>query len=62
MLVREEIESAEEWTGCITVKANQCEYKERDRRLKEQFVNGINDNYMMTAKIRELAIIKRRKP
>ena len=25
--------------GCIKVKANKCEYKEKDRRLKEKILN-----------------------
>ena len=32
---------------------------ESDRRLKEQFINGINDNDMMTGIIRVLTVIKR---
>ena len=32
--------------------------KKKDRRLKEQFMNGINDTDMMT-EIRQLAVIKR---
>ena len=26
----------------LRVKANECEYKDRYRRLKEQLINGIN--------------------
>ena len=45
--------------GHLGIKANKCEYKERDRRLKEQFINGINDDDMITENIRELTVIKR---
>ena len=48
--VREEKESAEIWIGCMRVKANGCKYKESRRRLKEHFINRIND-YEMMAKI-----------
>ena len=43
---------------CLRVKVNQCEYKEKDSRLKEQFINGINDIYMVTKIVRELTGIK----
>ena len=34
--------------GHLRVKTNEFEYKERERRQKEQFINGINDNDMMS--------------
>ena len=46
--MREQSEMAEEWMGHYRIKANVCEYKERDRTLKEQFINGINNCEMMT--------------
>ena len=33
-LIREQSENAEEWMGHCRIKANECEYKEEDRRLK----------------------------
>ena len=36
--------------GHFNVKANDCNYKEHDRQLKELFINGINDE-MLTAEI-----------
>ena len=42
----------------LTGKANGCEEKERDRRLKEQFINGIIDDNMTTEIIREPAVKK----
>ena len=34
----------------IRIKAYVCRYKGKDRRLKEQFINSINDDDMMTNK------------
>ena len=45
--------------GHLRIKANECKYKERDRRLKEQFINGINDDDMMTEIISELSVFKK---
>ena len=43
--------------GRLRVKAMECKYKEWDRRLKEQFINSMNDK-TLTADIRkELTII-----
>ena len=47
------MKSGKEWMGCLRVKANECEYKRRDRRLKEQFMNGISNDDMMTEIIKE---------
>ena len=47
MLTREQNENVEEWMGCLRIKANECGYKENDRRLKEQFKNGKNDDDIM---------------
>ena len=47
-LCRAENESAEEWMGLFRTKANECNYKECDRQLKEQFRKGINDEKMTT--------------
>ena len=57
-LAREQNENVEEWIGCLWIKLNESDYKEKDRRLKEQFINGINDDDMMTEIIRELPTIK----
>ena len=38
------------------MKANEYEYKEKDRRLK-QFYNSVNNNEMMTELIQELAMV-----
>ena len=46
---------------CKTIKANVCGYKDRDRRLKDQFINGISDKEMVTEIIRGLTTIKETK-
>ena len=30
----------------LRIKANKCDYKEKDRRLKEKFINDINDDHI----------------
>ena len=42
--VREQNTNIEEWLWCLRIKANRCGYKEEDRRLKEQLINGKNDD------------------
>ena len=42
-LQRKENESAQEWMGRHHIKVAECNYKEHNRQLKEQFINGIND-------------------
>ena len=49
----------EGWMGFIRIKENKYSYKEKDRRLQEQFINGKTDNDMMTNIIRELTTIKK---
>ena len=44
--------------GHLRIKSIECSYKEKDWKLKEQFINGINDNDMVTEIIRELTTIK----
>ena len=51
-LKREEKNDAKEWMGCLRLAACECEYRERDRGLKEQF---INDDDMMIEIIREVS-------
>ena len=34
--------------GYLRIKGSECSYKEKDRRLKEQFINGINVDNMIT--------------
>ena len=44
--------------GHIKLKANEHGYKEKHKRLKEQLINGISNEEMMTEKIRKLHAIK----
>ena len=43
-----------EWLGRLQLMAAECRYKELDRHLKEQFINGLNDNSMTGEIICEL--------
>ena len=47
--------------SCLSIKSNECDYGEKDMRLNEQSINGINDDDMMTEKIREQTTIKKTK-
>ena len=47
--------------GYLRIKANKHGYKDKDIRLKEQFINGINDHDMMTEIMKELTSIKRQR-
>ena len=40
--------------GRLRLAALECNYKEIDRQLKQQFVHGLNDNDMLAEIIREL--------
>ena len=39
--------NAEEWMDRLRIAAIDFNYKEIDRKLKEQFIHGLNDNGMM---------------
>ena len=43
--------------GCLRKNGNECGYKEKDRRLKRQFIDGINDD-KMTELIKKMTTIK----
>ena len=53
-LYRLENDSADEWMGRLCVAAAECNYRELDRQLKEQFIHGLNDKCMLDEIIREL--------
>ena len=57
-LVRKCNETVEQWTGQIRVKGNEYKYKQRDRRLREQFINGINHQVMTEGMAKEFTAIK----
>ena len=40
-------ENVEEWMGRLHKAAVVCNYQEVDRQLKEQFIHGLNDKYML---------------
>ena len=39
--------------GRFRIKATECKYSENDRRLQEQFINGIKDKAMTAKTIKE---------
>ena len=47
-------ENVEEWMGRLHVLAVECNYREVDRQLKEQFIHGLNDRCMLEEIIKEL--------
>ena len=53
-LILQAKENTEEQMGRIRVAAIDCNYKELDRQLKEQFIHGLNDSDMLAEIIREL--------
>ena len=50
--------NVEEWMGKLCIVAVECNYQEVDRQLKEQFIHGLNDKYMLEEIIKELMAIK----
>ena len=56
-LVREEKESANEWKGCLIVKANDCKYKDRDSKLKK-IINRSNDVDIIKELTRIIKLVK----
>ena len=53
-LKRQTYECAEEWMGRLRTSVVECNYKEIDWQLKEQFIHGLNDEEMLVEIIREL--------
>ena len=47
-------ENAEEWVGRVRLTVVECNYKEIDWQLKEQFIHRLNDNDMLAEIIREI--------
>ena len=56
---RKKNKNAEEWISHLRIKANKGGYKEKNSKLKEQFINGIRDDDMMTEQIYEPIKIKK---
>ena len=46
-IIRKQNENAKAWMGYLRIKTNACGYKKKDERLREQFINSINDDDMM---------------
>ena len=53
-LYRFEGEGIDEWMGQLCVAAAECNYREIDRKLREQFIHRLNDKVMLDEVIREL--------
>ena len=53
MLGRQRNVNTEEWMGRLRLAAVESNYKEIDRQLKQQFIQGLNDNDMLAEIIRE---------
>ena len=53
-LYRLENKSADEWMGRLHVVVAECNYRELDWQLKEQFIHGLNDKRMLDEIIKEL--------
>ena len=51
-------ENVEEWMGKLHVAAVECNYREVDRQLKEQFIHGLNNKCMLKEIIKELTITR----
>ena len=54
-LHRKSNESAYDWMGRLQTKAAECEFKEYDRLLTEQFIGWLNDEGMIDKIVREVA-------
>ena len=44
----------EEWIKRVKLAANECEYQEHDRQIREQFICGLNDEHMQSKIISEV--------
>ena len=53
-LYRFEGKGIDEWMGRLCVVVAECNYREIDRQLKEQFIHRLNDKVMLDKVIREL--------
>ena len=51
-LHRKSIWSTQEWMGRLRNKTKECQHKDYDRSLTEQFINGLNDNEMVDGILR----------
>ena len=51
-------ESKEAWMGKLRKATTECNYKEINRQLKEEFIHGLNDSDMSIEIIKELTKIE----
>ena len=51
-------ENVEEWMGGLCITAVEFYYQEVHRQLKEQFIHGLNNTYMLEEIIKELMATK----
>ena len=57
-LHRRENESMQEWMGKLCINTAECNYKEHDKWLKEQFINSTEDEEIMQEITKELIASK----
>ena len=57
-LSRQNGENAKEWMGRLWASAIECNSKELDRQLKEQFIHSLDDTDMLAEIIRGLTKIQ----
>ena len=57
MLHRKNSVAAQEWMGRLWTEEVECEYKEYDRLLTEQFISGLNDKGMNVEILKESATL-----
>ena len=53
-----ENKNVEKWMGMLCMAVVECNYKEIDRQLKQQFIHSLNDKYMLEEIIKELTTAK----
>ena len=58
ILHRKSNESAQECIGRLWVKVTECEYKEYNGLLIEQFINGLHDQGMISETLREVSTLE----
>ena len=58
MLYKYDDKNVQEWMVRQHVAAVECNYQEVDRQLKEHFIHGLNNKYMLEEIIKELTATK----
>ena len=57
-LGRQMNKNAGEWMGRLRLTVVECNFKEKDRQLKEKFIHGLNDNEMLVEILRKVTKTK----